>query len=48
MFVEVLLQLLIGIVDTELLKRIFLKHFKPKDVQNTNWISLKDTAEQYK
>lgn len=34
--VEILLELLIGIVDAELLKRILLEHFKAKDVQHTN------------
>ena len=35
-FVEVLLELLIGIVDAKLLKRVLLKHFKAKDVQHAN------------
>ena len=34
--VEILLELLIGIVDAELLKRVLLEHFKAKDVQHTN------------
>ena len=35
-FVEVLLELFIGIVDAELLKRVLLEHFKAKDVQHTD------------
>lgn len=35
-FVEILLQLLIGKIDVELLKSIDLKVLKPKNVQNTN------------
>ena len=35
-FVEVLLELLVGIVDAELLKRVLLEHFKAKDVQHTD------------
>lgn len=40
-FVEVLLQLFIGIVDTELLKGVLLKNLKAKDVQHANGVSLK-------
>jgi hypothetical protein len=35
-FVEVLLELFVGIVDAELLKRVLLKHLKPKYVQHTD------------
>ena len=36
MSVKVLLQLLIGIVYTKLLKRVILEHFEPKYVQDTD------------
>lgn len=36
MLVEVLLQLLIGQVDTELLKVVLLEALKPVDVQHTH------------
>lgn len=36
MLVELLLQSLIGQVDTELLKTVFLEAFKAIDVQNAN------------
>lgn len=39
--VEVLLQLLVGVVDAELLKRVLLEHLKPKDVQHSDGITLK-------
>ena len=35
-FVEVLLKLLIGVVDTKLLERVLSEDFKTKDVENTN------------
>ena len=39
--IELLLQLLIGIVDTELLKAVHLEHLKPIDVQYPNeWLLL--------
>ena len=37
--VEVLLQLLVGVVDAELLKRVLLIHFKPKDVQHPDGVA---------
>ena len=40
-FVEVLLQLLVSIVDTKLLKGVLLEHLKTKDVQDTNGVALK-------
>ena len=39
-FVEVVLQLLVGVVDTELLKGVLLKHLEPKDVENTDGVTL--------
>ena len=41
-FVEVLLELLIGVVDAKLLKRVLLEHLKTKDVQHTNRIALRE------
>jgi hypothetical protein len=38
--VEVILQVLIGVVDAELLKTVTPKVLKPKDVQNTNGVAL--------
>ena len=35
LMVEVLLQLLVGQVDTELLKTVHLKIFKSKDIENS-------------
>ena len=36
MLVEVILELLVGIVDTELLKTVPLEVFKPKDVEDSD------------
>ena len=36
MVIEIKLQFLIGIVDTELFKAVVLKHFKSKNIQNSN------------
>ena len=40
-FVEVLLQLFVGIVDTELLKRVPLEHLKPEYVKNSDCVALR-------
>jgi hypothetical protein len=40
--VEVVLELLVGIVDTELLKTVPLEVFKPKDVQDPDGQALGD------
>ena len=40
-FVEVLLEVFVGKVNAKLLKRVPGKHFKSKNVQHTNGISLK-------
>ncbi len=45
--VEILLQLLVGIVDAELLKRVLLEDLKPKDIQHSNGVPLKATAGTY-
>lgn len=42
--VEVLLELLVGKIDAELLERIFGKHFKSKNVQDSDSISLREMA----
>ncbi len=34
--IEVLLQLLVGEVDAQLLEAVLIKNFKPEDVQHTN------------
>ena len=36
MLVEVILELLVGVVDAELLKTVPLKVFKPKDVEDSD------------
>ena len=39
-FVEVLLQLLVGVVDAELLKGVLLEDFKAKYIKHSNRVSL--------
>ena len=39
--IEVILQVFIGVVDAELFKAVAIKILKPKDVQNSNGITLK-------
>ena len=39
--VEILLQLLVGIIDAKLLKRVLLKNFKAKYVQHSDGVSLR-------
>lgn len=46
MLIEVELDLLVGNVDAELLKRIFLEVFKPKDIENPNVQSLITSTEK--
>ena len=40
MLIEMLLQLLIGIVDAELLKTIGLERLKAKDIENTEQVDM--------
>ena len=44
MLVEVILELLVGVVDAELLKTVPLKVFKPKDVEDSDRQALGEIA----
>ena len=44
--IEVLLQLFVGIINAELFKWIILEHFKTKNIQHSNTITLSERSEQ--
>ena len=48
MVIEIELKFLVRIVDAELLKAVVLEHFKAKNVQHANRISLKEAEIMYK